>query len=412
MRLWIKILLGMVLGVVAGLAIGAGYLDFIKPEYFKVLGDVFMKLIKMVIAPLIFFSIMTGITSLGDTKALGRIGGKAVGIYFATTLFAIVIGLLVANFIDPGSAEGFKEASRYSFTYSEHIQRLLDIIPQPLKSVNPLQIIFFASFFGIALMYVKHESKQAVIHFNEICAEVMYKIVDFVMAIAPYGVFGIMAYVIGTQGVEVMIPLMKLVLAFLIAATLHISLVYFVVLRTYVGVPFFKYLNAMRRALIVAFSTSSSSATMPTTLMCVRERLGVSKSTSDFVIPLGTTINMDGLALYQGICAIFAASYMGIDLTITQMVVVVLTVVLASVGAAGIPGTGLIMLGLVLDTIGIPMDGEGAVIVGIILGVDRILDMCRTAINVAGDSIVASVVDKSEGRFDPKVALEWDKDRK
>ena len=400
----------MVAGGVAGMILGTDGIGFLKVDYLKQVGDIFLKLIKMVIAPLIFFSVLTGIASLGDSKSLARVGGKATSIYILTTVIAIIIGLIIANLLNPGLGTTFDETTKYTPETFGLFDFIISVIPQPLVSVNPLKVIFFAVFFGLALHAINHEAKGVVIKFSEVCAEVMYKIVNIVMILCPYGVFGIMAYVIGTQGIGIMITLSKLVLTFFIAVAIHVSLVYLLPLRSYVKVSIPKFFQAMKTALLVAFSTASSSATLPTTLKCAKERLGVSDSTANFVFPLGSTINMDGSALYQGILAVFASQLFGIELTVSQMAIVVCTVTASSIGTSGTPGGGLVILSLVLAAVGLSAEQQVTAI-GVILGVDRILDMFRTAMNVTGDSVVAALVDKSEGSFDPKLCENWEKDQ-
>ncbi len=408
--LWQKILLGMGLGTILGLIISPE-MGIVPPpaeggvlwaEHMKPAGMVFIQMIKMLVVPLVFFSLISGVTSMRDPKVMGRVGGKAFGIYMITTMFSISIGLGVGYLFNPG--EGVKIAYDATKVGAEHpgfVAMMLNIIPtNPVDSLaegNILQIIFFAILSGISLVMVGDKATPIIDTVNTL-NEMMFKMTHIVMAYAPIGVFALMAWVTGTQGVDVLVSLFWLVVTFLTGAILHVSLVYGGGVKFLMKLSPLRFLKNIGNALAVAFSTSSSSATLPVTMEVAEENVGVSNGTASFVLPLGATINMDGTALYQGVCVMFVAQAVGVDLAFADWVTVVLTSTLASIGVAGIPGAGIVMLGMVLGSVGLPVDA-----VAIILGVDRLLDMVRTAVNVAGDSFVCAYVDQTEGHLDEEI---------
>ena len=397
MELWQKILIGMALGVIVGALMGESA-TMLQP-----IGTIFIRLIKMLVVPLIFFSLISGITSLKDPSSMGRMGVKAVAAYIITTVFAIVIGLSVGSIIEPGkgmdmSNSGIKVSEVSKSSSLSFSGMLLNIIPtNPLEAMvegNILQVIFFALLFGISLALMGERSKK-IVELNNILADVMYKMTNIVMLYAPIGVFGLMAWVAGTNGLSILMPLMKVIIATVIAITLHVLIVYVSIIKFYLNLPVMHFFKHILDAQVVAFTTSSSSATLPVTMKVAEENLGISKTTSSFILPLGATINMDGSALYQGVCALFIAQAFGIDLSAIDMATIVLTTTLSSIGTAGIPGAGIVMMTLILSSVGLPIEA-----IALIAGVDRILDMLRTAINVTGDNFVALLIDKSEGTFD------------
>ncbi|MDP5254956.1 MULTISPECIES: dicarboxylate/amino acid:cation symporter [unclassified Vibrio] len=397
LALWKKIIIGMILGVVVGSIMGKEAL-LLKP-----LGTLFINAIKMLIVPLVFCSLIVGITSMKDTQKMGRIGVKAIFLYLLTTAVAIAIGLGISAIVQPGS--GLNMSVTQPVTSAQEapslIQTLINIIPknpvEALAAGNILQIIFFAVGLGVSLVMIGEKSEPAVKVFNSL-AEAMYKLTEIVMKLAPYGIFGLMAWVSGTYGADVLLPLIKVVAAVYVGALLHVAVFYTGVLSLIGRLNPIKYLKGITNPAAVAFTTSSSSGTLPASIKAAREELGVSKGVSGFVLPLGTTINMDGTALYQGVCALFIAQAFGIDLTTSDYITIILTATLASVGTAGVPGAGLIMLSLVLSTVGLPMEG-----LAIVAGIDRILDMARTTINVCGDIMVAVLIGKSEDELDEKI---------
>lgn len=386
-------------------SLGDSILEWLKP-----IGALFMRLIKMVIVPLVFSSLLVGVASLGDIRKLGRLGGRTLLLYLGTTAAAVTIGLLCAHLINPGAlvAEADRAALASSFDAAagakiaaasqapSAIDNLLNIVPtnpvESLTSGNMLQIIFFATIFGVALTLMGASEAKIVVTFFDKVQQAMVLIIHMVMAVAPFGVAALIAEVIGTSGLSVLMSLLIYGLAVLTGLALHLTLVYggLVAWRTKLG--FLPFLKAIRPAQMVAFSTSSSSATLPVSLEVAERTIGVSNPVASFVLPLGSTVNMDGTALYQGVAAIFIAQVFGIDLSLGAQLGIVLTATMASIGAAGVPGAGMVTLAMVLTAAGIPTVG-----VALILGMDRILDMFRTAVNVTGDLAVTCVMASAEG---------------
>ncbi len=390
MDLWKQIIIAMVFGIICGLLAPA-----FSVEYLSFFGVFFIKLIKMLVVPLVFTSVIAGITHMEDTKTLGKMGGIAVLTYMCTTCFAIVLGLVMAHVIEPGSGVNLDGAESFQMPEGEARsvgEIILALIPSnPIGAIaegNMLQMLFFAIFLGVAAAALGKVAKPFVA-WNEACAHIMIKMTGWIMKVTPYGVAGLVAKTVATQGIEIFASLSLLVFTFFITALLHVGLVYGGLLVTIVRMSPFSFIKRAANALLLAFSTSSSSATLPVTMQTARNKLKYSEHSTSFVLPLGATINMDGTALYQGICVVFIAQAMGIDLTTMQLATVVLTATLASIGTAGIPSAGIIMLGTILTSIGLPLDA-----VGLILAIDRVLDMIRTAINVSGDLVVTGVVDR------------------
>ena len=373
-------------------------------------GLIFLRLIKMIIVPLVFASLLVGVASLGDIRKLGRVGGKTLGYFLLTTCLAISIGLAVANIIRPGdyiSAEDKKNlVAQYSGAATAKakkagespsaVDNLLGIIPtNPVKSMasgEMLQIIFFAMFFGIALTLIPKERADPVVAMFEAVNDAMVMCVHIIMKLAPYGVLALVAKVVGTSGLSVLKALGVYTVTVLLGLGIHATAVYTSVVRVLGKISFANFWRAARPAQLIAFSTSSSSATLPVSMECAENNLGVSNQMSSFVLPLGATVNMDGTALYQGVAAIFISQVFDMHLTLGDQLNIVLTATLASIGAAGVPGVGMITLALVLTSIGVPTVG-----VALILGVDRILDMFRTAVNVTGDLSATVMAASTEG---------------
>jgi len=385
-----QILIAFVIAVVLGIIFGSA-IDVLKP-----LGDLFLRLIKFIIAPLILASLVVGVASTGDPKNLGRIGLKTITYYLLTSAIAVVIGLAFAYLISPGKGLNISlpEAAAQVNETGGVIATLLNIIPDnpftALATGNVLQIIFFAVFIGLAITLVGEPAKP-VFQFFEGFAEVMYKITGIIMWVAPIGILGLVAPVVGEYGVEVLLPLLKMVLAVAIACAVHAIFVYSLAVKKFAKMSPLKFFKGIAPAATVAFSTCSSSGTLPVTLKNTQENLGVSKKISSFVLPLGSTINMDGTAIYQGVAVVFIAQFYGMDLSFLQLLTVVLTAVLASIGAAGVPGAGVIMLAMVLASVNMPLEG-----IALVAGIDRVLDMFRTSVNVIGDASAAVVVAATE----------------
>ena len=394
LNLTTKILIGLIAGIIIGLLFTSNpaFLDtFIKP-----VGTLFINLIKLVIVPLVLASLIVGAASIGDPKKLGRIGGKTLSYYLLTTAFAVTIGLVLGKIFNPGAGLSIPtDAAAEATVAPKLIDTVLNIVPSnPLKAIvdgNMLQIIVFAVLLGIAVTMLPKEKGKPFVSFFESLAEIMYKITAIVMELAPYGVFALIAPVVAKNGPAVLIPFIKVIIAVYFGCVLHAVMVYSPLVSVFGKMNPIKFFKGIAPAAMTAFSTSSSAATLPVSMKNVTENLGVSEKVASFVLPLGATINMDGTALYQGVCTLFIAQVYGVDLTMAQMGTVVLTATLASIGTAGVPGAGLIMLTLVLQSIGLPLEG-----VALIAGIDRILDMMRTCVNVVGDTSAAVIVAASE----------------
>lgn len=392
MALWLKILIGMIAGMIAGMLLGN------NAEYIKPLGQLFISAIKMLIVPLIFCSLIVGVTSMKDTTKMGRIGVKSIIFYLATTAVAISIGLGLGLLFEPGAGLNMVATTVANAKPSPTlVDTIVGLVPKnpvgSLASGNILQIIVFALSLGIALNLIGEKGEPASKMFESL-ADAMYKLTELVMKLAPYGVFALMAWVSGKYGLDVLLPLIKVIGLVYLGCIIHVL----VLGGGFVGL--LGKLNPQRfykgiiEAQIIAFTTTSSSGTLPASIKCATQNLGVSRTVSSFVLPVGATINMDGTALYQGVLALFIAQAFGIDLTTTDYLTIIATATLASVGTAGVPGAGLIMLSLVLTTVGLPLEG-----IAIVAGIDRILDMARTTINVTGDLMVTLLIGKSEGEL-------------
>lgn len=388
--------IGMALGVLAGaLAPLAG----IDPQWFKPFGQLFINLVRMVVVPLVFATLVAGAASVGDVGRLGRVAGKTLVYYFATTAIAIFIGLVLANLFQPGMGLDLstanlkaKEVAPPSLT-----QVLLNIVPiNPMDSLakgSMLQIIFFAVLLGFSLSICGERVKVVTDFFNGM-GEVMIRVTTIVMFYAPIGVFALMAFTVASHGLSVLLPLIKLVIIMYVACLLQILLVYLPCVK-FSGLTPGKFLKGISEPLLIAFTTCSSAAALSTNLISV-EKLGASRSVSSFSIPLGNTINMDGAAIYMGIAAIFAAEVYGIPMPLDKQFVVLLMALLASVGSMGVPGAALIMITMVFTQVGIPLEA-----IALVAGVDRIMDMARTTINVMGDATGAIFVSRLENDMDP-----------
>ena len=370
------------------------------------IGALFLALIKMVVVPLVFFSLTVGVASLGDFRRLGRMGGRTIGMFTLTTVVALILGVGLANLIKPGNllseADRARLISSYEGAAGSTVEaaseapslsdQIIAIVPSnPVNSLangEMLQIIFFALMFGVALTLLDQRKSKPVVSLLDYMNEAMVMLVHIAMKLAPYGVAALLFKVVGSTGLSVLIALSVYGLVVLAALLLHILISYGSIVKLGAKLPFFKFIKAIRPAVMVAFSTSSSSATLPVTKECAEDNLNVSPPVSSFVIPLGATINMDGTALYQGV----AAQIYGMDLSVGDQATIVTSATLASVGAAGVPGAGMITLAMVLTAIGVPTEG-----LALVLGVDRLLDMFRTATNVVGDSAVTAFMGRLEG---------------
>jgi Na+/H+-dicarboxylate symporter len=409
-KLHTKILIAMLAGIPLGLVLGP------RAELMRPAGILFVRLIRMIVVPLVFSSLFVGTASLGDIRKLGRIGLKTMGYYLCTTALAITIGLILANTAGPGrsidaaTTEGL--ISSYGEAAGEQIEialekpgvidTLIGIVPlNPVASLaegNLLQIIFFALISGIAVTLIPGKRAGPLIAFFESVNDAMIKLVHIVMKLAPIGVLALIGSVVGQFGTDILVSLLSYSLVVAAGLIIHVAFVYSSAIKLFSGMKIRDFLKGIRPAQLIAFSTSSSSATLPVTMECAEDNLGVSDEVTSFVLPLGATINMDGTALYQGVAAVFIAQVYGISLSFGDQITIVLMATLASIGAAGVPGVGIITLAMVLEQIGVPLEG-----IALILGVDRILDMMRSAVNVTGDASAAVIVASSEGELgEPK----------
>jgi Na+/H+-dicarboxylate symporter len=394
-----KIAIGFVIGIVLGFAIGPyGDTPAIKNVVMPILdliGKIFLSLLKMLIVPLVFTSIISGAASIGDPKALGRIGIKTISLYLITTLGAVTLGLILGNIIHPGVGLDIAGATGEAKAGETITDVILNIFPaNPLKALvdgNMLQVIVFGLFIGVCATLIGEKGKKF-LEVNESLAEIMYKLTAVVMKTAPLGVFALIAVTAAKYGPAVLAPFAKVIFTVYLGCFLHAILVYSGLVAVFTKKSPKWFFSGVKEAMLAAFVTRSSSGVLPISMNNVQKNLGVSEKVSSFVLPLGATINMDGTAIYQGVCALFIAEAFKIDLTLSMQLGIIVTATLASIGTAGVPGAGLIMLSMVLSYAGLPIEG-----LGLVAGIDAVLDMARTCINVTGDMCVSTVVAKTEG---------------
>ncbi len=408
MKLWQQVLIGLILGVVAGIVLGEKAADL------KIFGTIFISLIKMVIVPLIFFALLSGITSMHGQGNFTRVGLKGFSAYILTAIFAVLIGLSAGILFHPGtgvdlhsilSSSDVAQPAAIAKAPPTVTEFLLNLIPvNPLNSMvndNFLQIIVFSIFTGNTINLIGDKAKplKDVIYS---ASQMAFKMIELIIRLAPLGVFGYISWVVGTQGLEILESLAKLIVVVLAACSFQ-YLVFGLMILVFARMSPLPFYRKILFTQSIAFATSSSKATLSTAMSQLQERLGVSKTNSNFLMPLGVCINMDGTAIYLGICALFFAQAYGIDLTTQNYMMLVLTCTLGSIGAAGIPSGSIIFMSMVLSSVGLPIEG-----IGIILGVDRVLDMVRTTVNITGDSAITLIVDKSEGALDEKLYYKKD----
>ena len=391
--------IGMALGIVAGM---------VAPDMgstFKPLGQLFINLIRMVVVPLVLCTIVAGSASVGDINKLGRVASKTLIYYFGTTAVAVVLGLVFANIFNPGeglniATEGLKAKSA---TPPKMVDVFLNIIPlNPIDAMgkgNMLQVIFFAMLFGFGLSAVGERGKTVYAFFDG-AAETMIKVTNMVMVYAPVGVFGLIAFTVSKHGADVLLPLIKVIGVMYIACLVHVLVCYLPLVRVS-GITIGHFFKLLSAPLMIAFTTCSSAAALATNLIQC-QKLGASKPVASFSLPLGNTINMDGTAVYMGVVAIFVAEIYGIPMPFDKQFQVLATGILASIGSVGVPGAGLIMSTIVFTQVGIPLEG-----IAIIAGIDRVMDMARTTMNVLGDATGAIVVSKWEGELDPEAGAKF-----
>lgn len=411
MNLTSRVLIALAAGILVGLTINIGELvdkfpmlqRFLIDGFFTVIGTVFVNALKMLVVPLVIFSLIPGVVGIGDIRALGRVGGKSFALYVGTTAVAISSALFLAAAFQIG--EGMTAPTSYqAFTTSDAppiSELLISIVPEnPLAAMvngEMLAVIFFAIVFGISLLSVKDES-STLIKFSEQMNLTMMKMVEIVMHFSPIAVFCLIAKSVAELGIDLLIELIGYVLVLVSALLTHAFVTLMLLLKLVGGVSVQTFLKKLRTVQLFAFSTASSGATIPVTLRTVQERLGVDRSIASFTVPFGATINMDGTAMMQGVATVFIANIYGLDLTTVDYATVVIMAVLASIGTAAVPGVGLVMLTLVFNQVGIPPEG-----IGLILGIDRLMDMLRTAVNVTGDAVITTIVAKAEGKLDQSI---------
>lgn len=398
--LWQRVFFALLAGLIVGFFWGPG------AESIRWIGDLFIRLIQMVVVPLIFVTIVSGIVSMGDPQKLGTLGVKTVAIYMATTAIAISIGLLIAFLTQPGV--GVDISAAVPETVQEPIpltERLMNIVPSnpvaALAEANILAIIFFALLFGIAVL-VTGSKTDTVADFMHGSATIMLQITHWVMEVAPFGVFALIAWVAGTQGLFTLLQVVGLVVTVVSACVIHTVGTYGLLMRFVLKLSPMRFFAAAKEAMLVAFSTSSSSATLPVSLTVAESKLGVRPVVASTVLPLGATINMDGTAMYVGIVSVFAAQVFGVDLNLIDYLLIAGTTTLVSIGTAAVPGASIFLMAAVMDTIGLD-PGQIAVVIGFILPFDRPLDMLRTSVNVTGDLSVATAVARWEDEFDEEI---------
>ncbi|MBT4414015.1 MAG: dicarboxylate/amino acid:cation symporter [Polaribacter sp.] len=427
-----KILIGMVIGILFGLAMTSvdGGATFVS-NWINPFGNIFVKLLKLIAVPLIIASLVKGISDLKDISKFKNIGLKTIGIYIGTTVIAITIGLLLVNIVKPGEGISEETITKLTDTYANSggvqskiaeasrqkgsgpLQFMVDMVPDnAMKAMSNnksmLQVIFFTIFLGISMLLIGEKRSKPLKDFFDSLNEVVLKMVDLIMLFAPYAVFALLAnVVVSSNDPDLLLALLKY--AFTVVGGLLIMVVFYMILvSVFTKKNPFWFLKQLSPAQLLAFSTSSSAATLPVTMERVEEHIGVDKEVSSFVLPVGATINMDGTSLYQAVAAVFIAQALGFDLTFADQLTIILTALLASIGSAAVPGAGMVMLVIVLESVGFPAD-KLAIGLALIFAVDRPLDMCRTVINVTGDATVASLVAKSVGKLhDNPQPKEWD----
>jgi Na+/H+-dicarboxylate symporter len=399
--LWKRILLALVLGVIVGMIWGPG------ASSISWLGELFVRLIRMVVVPLVFVTLVSGVVAMGDPAKLGSLGAKTLAIYMLTTLAAIAIGLFFAAVLQPGVGVDLSAAAPSAVQEAIPLsERLLSIVPSnPIAALaegNILAIIFFALLVGVSVLTIGEKGKP-VAELMDSSSEMMLRITHWVMEVAPFGVFALIAAVAGTQGVAALLDVLILALAVVLACVIHVVVVHGVgIIKLSLGLSPLNFFRGARDAMLVAFSTSSSSATLPVSMSVAEENLGIKPVVASTVLPLGATINMDGTALYVGIVSVFAAQAFGIDLSLADYAIVAGSTTLVSVGTAAVPGASLFLMAAVMGAIGITPE-QIAVVIGFILPFDRPLDMLRTSVNICGDLSVSTAVANWEGEFDREV---------
>lgn len=409
MKLHWQILLGMVLGALFGIVMDYFQLGFVVVDYVKPFGTIFIRLITMIAVPLVLASLIVGAASLKDTRKISRIGGKTIFIFILTTAISITIGLGIGNIAQPGKGLDPNVTQQLKEKYSSSVEQkvmnvnvsiideIVNIVPQnPFYSLatkrgEMMQVVFFALFLGIVLTQIKQEKALHVINFFDGINLAMIKIIEAVMVVAPIGVFALIASVVADFGFDILIPLGKYSAVVVGGLIAHVFITYGLMVKLFSKVPLKRFFKGMTEAQLLAFSSSSSAATLPVNMKVCETKIGIKEEITSFVLPVGATVNMDGTALYQGVATLFIAQVYGIDLNMGQQLTIILTATLASIGTAAVPGVGMVMLVIVLQSTHVPIEG-----IALIFGVDRILDMLRTVVNITGDAATASVIASQE----------------
>ena len=409
-----KMLVAMIAGAILGIVLGSvdsfkGWVEvYLSFGLFDIIGKLFVNSLKMLVVPLVFCSIAVGVSSLANISLMGRVGLKAIIIYLFTTAIAISLALIVAITINPGKGLDIADTSEFTVKEAPSITSVItSIIPSnPVLAMaegEMLQIILFSILLGVAIT-LSASAGEPIKKGLQSLNSIMMAMVNIVMKFAPLGVFCLIAKTFATQGVSMIIPLASYFFTVAAVLLLHVLITYSVLLKFIAKVSPIIFIKKMRDAIVFAFSTASSNATIPVTLNTVEKKLGVDKAVASFTVPLGATINMDGTAIMQGVATVFIASVYQVDLSLADYLTVILTATMASIGTAGVPGVGLIMLTMVLAQVGLPVEG-----IALIIGIDRLLDMMRTAVNITGDSMVSIITAKSEKSFDEKKFLDMSK---
>ncbi|MEI4473442.1 dicarboxylate/amino acid:cation symporter [Frigidibacter sp. MR17.24] len=408
MSLTTKVMIGMGAGLVLGVILNSLQIGWINTHIvgglFRMIGQMFVNALSMLVVPLVFFSLICGVAGIGDVRILGRVGGKAFGLYILTTAVAIAVAICIALVVAPGQGfvmEGVDTAGVTGREAPSVWDTFAGIVPKnPVAAFaggEMLQIIFYTIVLGVATLMMGAESAPFV-RAAEFMNELMMKVVQIVMSFAPIGVFCLITRTFTEQGIGLFLPVISYVGVLVFALLLHLFVTLMIFLKVFSGLDPFTFIRKIRPAQAFAFSTASSNATIPVTLRCVTERMGADTGVASFSVPFGATINMDGTAIMQGVATVFLANVYGIDLGIAGYLTVIAMAVLASIGTAGVPGVGLVMLTMVLNQVGLPIEG-----IALILGVDRLMDMIRTAVNITGDAVVSVIVSKTEGKLDLSV---------
>jgi Na+/H+-dicarboxylate symporter len=421
-----QIIIGLILGLIWGLLSSSLGLVQFTNDFIKPIGSIFVRMLELIAVPLVLASLVLGVASLSDIKKLSRIGGKTIAFYVGTTVIAITIGLIYVNVLKPGSALPAETRDQLTASYTQNVmersekaesvinrtplQPIVDMVPRNFfqaasDNSQMLQVVFVAILIGIGLIQISKEKSQPLMSFFDSLNEVIMRVVDIIMKVAPYGVFALISGLIIdlagddlSRAFDLLGALGWYMLAVILGLLTQLLVTYQIIFKLFSKMKFTTFIRGFRPAMLLGFSTSSSNATLPVTMECVQKKLGVHEEVASFVLPVGATINMNGTSLYQAVAAVFIAQALSLDLSLADQITIVITATLAAVGAAGVPGAGIITLVIVLKAINVPVEG-----IALILGVDRILDMMRTVLNITGDAVTAVAVGSMEGQIDEVV---------